>query len=149
MGEHSVNPYPSTRPPPVSRSNFSATDSGNGAAPEMHALIDPRSYFRASSASLSVRYSRGTPGKNVGFSRWISFRHCFRSNRGSIASFAARRMPTFIATVPNEWKNGRTHMMQSSPGRMSEMHPTACIAFDTRLKCESVAPLDRPVVPPV
>ena len=54
-----------------------------------------------------------------------------------------------MATVPNEWKNGRMHMMESSPGRMSEMHATACIAFDTRLKCESVAPLDSPVVPPV
>ena len=55
IGEHSVSPYPSTKPPPVSRSNFSATDSGNGAAPEMHALIEPRSYLRASSASLSAK----------------------------------------------------------------------------------------------
>ena len=54
-----------------------------------------------------------------------------------------------MATVPNEWKNGRMHMTPSLPARRSVMHGTTCIAFDTRLKCESIAPFDSPVVPPV
>ena len=51
-GEVSVSPYPSTRRPPVIASNFSATATGSGAAPEKHARIEDRSYFEVSSDSL-------------------------------------------------------------------------------------------------
>jgi hypothetical protein len=51
-GEVSVRPYPSTSRPPVIFSNFSATATGSGAAPEKHARIEERSYFLDSSDSL-------------------------------------------------------------------------------------------------
>ena len=40
-------------------------------------------------------------------------------------------------------------MTASSPGTIVGNHAVACVAFATRLKCESIAPLDSPVVPPV
>ena len=95
-------------------------------------------------------YSRGTPGNSVGFSRWMDSSVAFSSNRTSRISFAATKTPTFMATViPNEWKKGITHMIPSLPSWRSVNHEHPCMTFDTRLWWVSMAPFDRPVVPPV
>ena len=99
IGDVSVSPYPSTTRAPVICSNFSATASGSGAAPDMQARIDLRSNPCVSSLSLIAMYSRGTPGNSVGFSFWISFSVISSSNRGRSTSFAALYSPTFMHTV--------------------------------------------------
>ena len=59
----------------------------------------------------------GTPGKNVGFSFAICFSTMCRSNRGRHRDRACRpaSIAKFIATIPNEWKNGSTHSTPSLP----------------------------------
>ena len=79
----------------------------------MHAFTDFRSYFGVSGDSFSATNSRGTPGKNVGFSLSSSFSAIFTSNRGRRTSLPACAIPKFIATRPNEWKNGRMHITPS------------------------------------
>ena len=115
----------------------------------MHAFTDFRSYFAVSGASFRATNSRGTPGKNDGFSLSSSFSAMWTSNRGSRTSLPACEIPKFIATSPNEWKNGRMHITPSLPRSKNVMHGATCRMFDEMLKCESIAPFDRPVVPPV
>ena len=82
-------------------------------------------------------------------SRESSFSTMPRSNRGSIATLSPPRIARFIATTPNEWKNGRTHRIASWPSTTSENSDRPWIAFATRFACESIAPFESPVVPPV
>jgi len=115
----------------------------------MDALIDFRSYFAMSGASLSATKSRGTPGKNDGRSFDIALSAIPSSNRGIITSFPAWLIPKFIATIPNEWKNGRMHITPSFPRSKPVMHGATCSTLDTMLRWLSIAPLLSPVVPPV
>ncbi len=71
------------------------------------------------------------------------------SKRGTRTSFAPFDTPKFMASVPNEWKNGRQTRQPPSPGRTTESQALACIALATRLRWLSMAPFDSPVVPPV
>ena len=98
---------------------------------------------------LSAMYMRGTPGNSVGFSFDIAFSAMSISKRGSRISFAAFVIEKSITSVPNEWKNGSAATMPSSPWRTTLSHAEAWRAFATRFECESMAPLDNPVVPPV
>ncbi len=100
-GEVSVSPYPSTSRPPESFSNFSATATGSGAAPEKHCFMDERSYFCVSGDSLMAMKMRGTPGNIVGFSVWTAFSAMSSSKRGRRISFSALLMATpMIALSP-------------------------------------------------
>ena len=82
-------------------------------------------------------------------SRASSFSTMSRSNRGSSAIFSPARIARFIATIPNEWKNGSTQRIASCPSTTSENSDRPWIAFATRFACESIAPFESPVVPPV
>src|SRR5207245_158987 len=73
-GDASVRPYPSTSRPPVAASNCFRTSFGRGAAPEMHARIDRRSYFASFGCRRIAMYIVGTPGKRLGFVLLISLR---------------------------------------------------------------------------
>src|SRR2546428_628015 len=73
-GDASVSPYPSTRRPPVAASNCFRTSFGSGAAPEMHARIERRSYFARFGLRRIAMYIVGTPGKMPGFALLISLR---------------------------------------------------------------------------
>ena len=92
---------------------------------------------------------RGTPGNNVGFSLDTAFSAMSISNLGNRTSFAALVIEKSITSVPNEWKKGRAATMPSSPWRTTFNHADAWRALATRFACESIAPLDNPVVPPV
>ena len=99
--------------------------------------------------SLSASNSRGTPGTNVGFSFAISSRTRCRSRGFGIGTiFPAIRTATFIVSIPNEWKNGSGPRSASLPSS-SERYAAACIALATMFRCESIAPFEMPVVPPV
>ena len=99
----------------------------------MHAFTDFRSYFGVSGASLSATNRRGTPGKNDGFSLSSCFSAMCTSNRGSRTSLPACAIPKFIATNPNEWKNGRMHITPSLPRSKNVMHGATCRTFEERL----------------
>jgi hypothetical protein len=58
------------------------------------------------------------------------------------------RIVTFIVIIPNEWKKGSGPRSASLPSSSCSTS-FACIAFATRFRCESIAPLLTPVVPPV
>ena len=59
-------------------------------------------------------------------------------------------IPPFSTEVmANTWKNGSTPIKRSSPGRMLGMWWVVCCALIDRLACVRIAPLGRPVVPPV
>ena len=130
-------------------SNRFATAIGSGAAPEMHAFSEARSCLGVRGSWLSAMYMRGTPGNSVGFSFAIAFSAMSISKRGSRISFAAFVIEKFMTSVPNEWKKGSAATMPSSPWRTTFSHAEACSALATRFECESIAPFDRPVVPPV
>ena len=51
-------------------------------------------------------YMRGTPGNSDGFSFEIAFSTMSISKRGTRTSLAAFVIEKFIASIPNEWKNG-------------------------------------------
>ena len=55
------------------------------------------------------------------------------SNRGTMTSFPPCETPKFMATVPNEWKNGRMHITPSWPRVKSVMHGATCRMFETKL----------------
>ena len=129
--------------------NRSATAVGSGAAPEMQAFTERRSNLAASGDSLSASNRRGTPGTKVGFSFDISSRTRCRSRGFGIGTiFPAISTATFIVSIPNEWKNGSGPRSASSPSSR-ERYAAACIALATMLRCESIAPFEMPVVPPV
>ena len=129
--------------------NRSATAVGSGAAPEMQAFTERRSNFAASGDSFNALNRRGTPGTNVGFSFEISSNTRCRSRGFGIGTIlAAIRIATFIVSIPNEWKYGSGPRSASSPSS-NERYAAACIALATMLRCESIAPLEIPVVPPV
>ena len=91
---------------------------------------------------------RGTPGNNVGFSFAIALSAISTSNRGNSTSFAAFIIPKSITSVPNEWKNGSAATSRPPPSHDLEPRDRLARVRD-EVQCESIAPFDSPVVPPV
>ena len=54
-----------------------------------------------------------------------------------------------MTVSPYTWKNGITAMTAPSPSRMFVNQARDCSVFATSARCESIAPFDTPVVPPV
>ncbi len=92
-------------------------------------------------------YIVGTPWKTVTPSRTISSMAASPLNRASSTSVPPSRKVPFIPTVwPNVWNSGR-HPSTTSSWRASFASKTLTVAFMTRLRWVSSAPLGWPVVP--
>ncbi len=89
----------------------------------------------------------GTPWKVFTFSSAISSMARAASKRGSRTSVAPARQVELSDTVwPKAWKSGSAPRAMSS-ARMSLASKALTVAFMTRLKWVSTAPLGTPVVP--
>ncbi len=89
----------------------------------------------------------GTPWKVFAPSATISSMARAASKRGSRTRVAPARQVEFMETVwPKAWKRGSAPSATSS-GRTSLASKALTVAFITRLKWLSTAPLGTPVVP--
>lgn len=101
----------------------------------------------SAAAAASATNMVGTPWKVLMFSFTISSIARAASNRGSSTSVAPARQVELSETVcPNAWKRGSAPRAMSS-GRTSLASKAQTVAFITRLKWLSTAPLGTPVVP--
>ena len=92
----------------------------------------------------------GTPMKIVGCSRSMVRSTSIGLKWGSRISSQPKRRHRFItAVMPKAWNRGSTPSIFSSPGLVSGPHIPTCTALAYRLAWVSMAPLGRPVVPPV
>ena len=95
-------------------------------------------------------YMVGTAGNSVAFLALRVFRVCSSSKRGNrIISVPDATAKFITAVIANTWKRGSTPTIFSSPGLRPGNHESICEMLADRLACVSIAPLDRPVVPPV
>src|SRR5256886_15880284 len=147
----SVSPYPSTSRPPVAASNCLRTSFGRGAAPEMQARIDRRSYFASFGCRRIAMYIVGTPGNRLGFVLLISLRIApiSRGFGWRITSIPATTDKSITAVSPYTWNRGIAPSNFSDRCEPAENHAPTFIALAMRLRLVSIAPFDVPVVPPV
>jgi hypothetical protein len=89
----------------------------------------------------------GTPKNSVAWRSVISSIAAVASKRGCSSRVAPTRNVEFIETDwPKVWNSGRQPITTSSR-RNGLASKALAVAFSTRLRCVSTAPLGRPVVP--
>ena len=154
VGEVSVMPQPSFKLAPVSALNRAFTSTGSGAPPVPQYLSERRSNFSASGCARMPVNMVGTPGKMVTFFSASSFSTVGTSKRVCRMTSAPMRMPnTMFKLSAKMWKGGSTARMRSWPNSTTLVSPLTVsknwLHAAIRLAWVSIAPLGKPVVPPV